>query len=132
MKGEKEMIMKARKRVALFSTASVIVVSGLLAGCGSDDKSESLPDVVTTTVAPAGGQNVVGLLKSANNTEVVLSMPGGVTRTFKIKPEDRDSLGVPHLASHAGLTDIGFKVTYVSEGGQDYIKSASETSPPKG
>jgi hypothetical protein len=40
-------------------------------------------------------------------------------------------LGIRHLASHAGLRDIGFRVYYRREGDRRVIKYANEIPPPR-
>lgn len=62
---------------------------------------------------------------------VTINMPDGTNRVFQVRPEDAPSLGLGHLASHAGLTFIGFQVSYETEGGVDYVLGAFETAPPQ-
>ena len=53
-------------------------------------------------------ESVVGFMARANVEEVVLTMPDGSERTFEVRPADLDRVGIGHLASHVGFTDIGF------------------------
>lgn len=104
----------------------------LLGACSSDD--QALPDIDTSQQQPADDfttkPSVVGLLVSADAEEVVLQMPDGQNRTFQVRPEDAASLGLEHLASHAGFTDVGFQLHYDTVDGVDYIAGAYETAPP--
>jgi O-acetyl-ADP-ribose deacetylase (regulator of RNase III) len=112
-----------------------VLAAALLTGCTSD------AGITTDTAvpAPAAGQpsaqpstaSVVGLLTSADNDKVVIGLPDGSGRTFGVRPEDAPRLGIRHLASHAGLTDIGFRITYVTVDGKDYVVAAEETAPPQ-
>jgi hypothetical protein len=107
----------------------------MLAGCG-DDPATSIPTAAPTMAVeqPASQQptsSVVGFLKSADTNQVVIDLPDGSGRTFLVRPEDAPRLGIRHLASHAGLTDIGFRITYVTADGKDYVVAAEETAPPQ-
>jgi hypothetical protein len=111
----------------------VLALSAALFACSDPATTDNaLPDIAveqSTTAAPKG-DTIVGLLKSADNQQVVLNMPDGSTRTFLVRPQDAPRLGIDHLASHAGLTDIGFEVAYETVDGKDYILGAQETAPP--
>lgn len=107
----------------------------LLAACqavpGEDD---ALPDIDTGQDAGpdfSGKPNVVGLMVGVTTEEVTIKMPDGSDRVFKIRPEDAQGLGLGHLASHAGFTDVGFRVFYETDAGVDYILGAFETAPPQ-
>jgi hypothetical protein len=107
-----------------------VLTVALLTGCGNDpDTAVSLP----TAGQPSNQQtaSVVGLLTSADADKVVIGLPDGSGRTFTVRPEDAPRLGIRHLASHAGLTDIGFRITYVTVDGKDYVIAAEETAPPQ-
>jgi hypothetical protein len=123
--------------------SAVVLTAAVLTGCGDDagDGTGKNTGTDSTTGSPTSASasaqvavptsSIVGLLKSADNEQVVITLPGGATRTFGVRPEDRPRLGIRHLASHAGLTDIGFKITYVTVDGKDYVVAAEETAPPK-
>jgi hypothetical protein len=108
----------------------------LLGACDavpSDD--DALPDI-NTSQAPDENDfttkpSVVGFMVSTTEEEVVLRMPDGQNRTFKVRPEDAPSLGLGHLASHAGFTDVGFRLHYDTVDGVDYVAGAYEVAPPR-
>jgi hypothetical protein len=116
---------------------AVLLLAVLLTGCGDDTTATSTPTPGTapSTAAPAATaaaySNIVGLLVSADEKQVVINLPDGNARTFLVRPEDAPRLGIRHLASHAGLTDIGFEITYVTVDGKDYVVAAQETAPPQ-
>lgn len=111
------------------TTLAAAALSGvLLTGCSSDD--EKLPDVNTQGTQQPAGPSVIGFMDNVTATQVTLKMPDGTSRKFAVRPEDTAKLGLSHLASHRGFTDIGFQVFYETEGGTDYIVGASETAPP--
>ncbi|MEV6524547.1 hypothetical protein AB0M43_21545 [Longispora sp. NPDC051575] len=123
------------RRVAV---AVATVAALALTGCGSSSADEGLPDVnITPQASPeaagpyAQPPSVVGLLVSADNKQVVLVMPDKSRRVFLVRESDALRIGIEHLASHAGLTDIGFRVTYETVDGKDYILGARETAPPR-
>lgn len=107
------------------------------AACGAEDAPErdvGLGGPTPTTLTPSQPAapdlpSVDGFLLSATETEVVVRSQDG-ERTFPVKPEDRPKLGLEHLGSHAGLTDVGFRVYYRDEGGRRFIKYATEIPPP--
>jgi hypothetical protein len=121
-------------------TLALAVTAPLLLGAcssSSNDQDDALPDI-NTSQAPADAADdfttkpsVVGLMVSASEEEVVLKMPDGQNRTFQVRPEDAPSLGLGHLASHAGFTDVGFRLHYDTVDGVDYIAGAYETAPPQ-
>jgi hypothetical protein len=117
---------------------AVLLLTALLTGCGEDPKTDT-PTTATAPSAAAVAQpasaaptaSIVGLLVSADQNQVVINLPDGNARTFGVRPEDAPRLGIRHLASHAGLTDIGFEITYVTVDGKDYVIAAQETAPPQ-
>lgn len=110
--------------------AALLAAGLVLTGCSSGD-DEALPDVDTgQEQAVLDGESVVGYMTSADREQVVLTMPDGSRRTFDVRPEDVDRVGIGHLASHVGFTDIGFQVFYETEDGTDYILGAREVAPP--
>lgn len=114
--------------------------AALTAGCSSEPTTGAAPaaPAATAPAAPAAEPaeqpataDVVGLLKSAGEKQLVLTMPDGSERIFLVRAEDAPRLGIRHLASHAGLTDIGFQITYVTVDGNEYVVAAGETEVPK-
>jgi O-acetyl-ADP-ribose deacetylase (regulator of RNase III) len=116
---------------------AVLLLAALLTGCSDDTPATSTPTTGTapSAAAPAATtaatSSIVGLLVSADDKQVVINLPDGNARTFGVRPEDAPRLGIRHLASHAGLTDIGFEITYVTVDGKDYVVAAQETAPPQ-
>ena len=108
--------------------AAAALSASLLAGCSSD---EELPDVNTQGTQQPSGPSVIGFMESVTANQVVLTMPDGTNRRFAVRPEDSSKLGLSHLASHRGFTDVGFEVFYETEGGVDYIVGSRETAPPQ-
>lgn len=110
---------------------ALLAVAALLAACGSDgDGSES---AATATPEAAATEQAIkqqdGFLLGADEKKVLLRTQEG-EMVFEILPEDLEAVGVPHLQSHAGLTDIGFRVYYEERGGKRYIKGSEEIAPP--
>ena len=127
------------RQVRRFSLASVITVLVLAVGaCGGEDAPErgvGLEGPSPTTLTPAQQAapdlpSVDGFLVSASETEVVLETPDGAEQRFPVKAEDVPRIGIEHLGSHAGVTDVGFRVYYQDEGGQRYVKLSTEIPPP--
>jgi hypothetical protein len=119
---------------------AALLFAALLTGCGDDTTTTSTSSPATATALPASAaatvstpanSSIVGLLVSADQEQVVINLPDGNARTFLVRPEDAPRLGIRHLASHAGLTDIGFEITYVTVDGKDYVVAAQETAPPQ-
>jgi hypothetical protein len=120
-------------RLLALALAAPLVLGACDAVPSNED--DALPDV-NTSQAPAGDDfttkpSVVGYMVSATAEEVTLRMPDGTPRVFKVRAEDAPSLGLGHLASHAGFTDIGFKLHYDTVDGVDYIAGAYEVAPPR-
>ena len=124
------------RRHALVACA---LVAGLVVGCGGDeDEGErdiGLDGPTPTVIAPSEPAvpdlpSADGFLRSASETRVVLATADGKRDAFDVNPEDVPKLGIEHLQSHAGLTDVGFRVYYEEEGGRRYIKYAHEIPPP--
>ena len=106
-----------------------------LAGCGGDSESASDPEVVVpqqTAVPYEGYESTVGFLESADIERVVLRSPEGEKIVFRVRQENLATIGIEHLASHAGYTDLGFKVYYEQQGKRRYIVGAEEIPPPTG
>jgi hypothetical protein len=110
-----------------------------LAACGGGEESPPDTQVIVPTETPspdpASSQGdslptMPGYLISADNEKVMLLTETGEEQRFDIASEDFQNVGVPHLASHAGLTELGFLVTYEERDGRLYIKAAQEIDPP--
>jgi hypothetical protein len=118
---------------------AALLLAALLTGCSDDTTTTSTKTPATSSTTPAAApatstaanSSIVGLLVSADQNQVVINLPDGNARTFLVRPEDAPRLGIRHLASHAGLTDIGFEITYVTVDGKDYVVAAQETAPPQ-
>jgi hypothetical protein len=119
---------------------AALLFTALLTGCSDDTTTTSTSSPTTAAPPPASAaatvstpatSGIVGLLVSADEKQIVINLPDGNARTFLVRPEDAPRLGIRHLASHAGLTDIGFEITYVTLDGKDYVVAAQETAPPQ-
>lgn len=111
------------------AVAAALSVLLLLTACGG---SEELPDVeIPQAQQEFDGESVVGFMADANAEEVTLQLPDGSFRSFAVRSEDRERVGIEHLASHVGFTDIGFEVFYEDEGDTDYVVAAQEVAPPR-
>jgi hypothetical protein len=128
------MIEQARRTAAC---AVAILVLAATAACGGGEKSsaEKDPPVVIpeeTAVPYEGYESVDGLLVSADLSRVVLASPGRGQIVFRVRQENLPTIGLEHLQSHAGFTDIGFRVYYEQQGRRRYIIGAEEIPPPTG
>ena len=116
--------------------ALVIIPASLaLAACGGEAEEQPDTQVVVPTVTasppPAEGEQfetVEGYMLYADNERVELLTQEGV-RTYFVPPEHFQEIGVDHLASHAGLTDLAFGVAYERRDGKRWIRGAQEISP---
>ena len=116
-----------RRRLALLLVPACIGI----AACGGGNSPPDTQVVIPTETPVAEGlATMPGYLVSADNEKVVLLTQTGGRQRFWIAPEDFDAVGVPHLASHAGFTELGFLVTYEQRGKRLYIKGAQEIAPP--
>ena len=84
----------------------------------------TLSDVVRS------GPSVHGYLVSADENTVVVELGNGKRWEFAVRPQERDTVGIPHLESHAGARDLGFIVYYRSDADGDYIVGAAESGIP--
>ena len=113
--------------------AAMLAVTALFAACGDDEGSSGETTTSETPAATATAEQTIqqqdGFLLGADEQKVVLRTQEG-EQVFQILPEDLEAVGVPHLASHAGLTDIGFRVYYEERDGTKYIKGSEEIAPP--
>lgn len=116
--------------VAALAVAALVALPRLLDG-GGEDAALPQVNVGSDQSQQPQGPSVVGLMQSADDQKVVLSFPDGTTREFLVRPGEEQRIGIGHLASHAGLTDIGFRLFYETEAGKDYIVGAFETAPPQ-
>ena len=113
---------------------ALLAVAALFASCGSDDKepesaATATPEATATAAAEDAIQQQDGFLIAADEQKVTLRTQEG-EQIFEVLPEDLEAVGVPHLASHAGLTDIGFRIYYEDRDGKKYIKGSEEIPPP--
>lgn len=102
---------------------------------GGDNAGESDPEVIVpeeTAVPYEGYESVDGFLESAHLGGVVLVLPNGHRQVFRVRQENLPTIGIEHLASHAGVTDIGFRVYYEQKGKRKFIIGAEEIPPPLG
>ena len=106
------------------------------AGCGGDDtSSEADPEVIVpeeTAVPYEGYESVDGFLETAHRGGVVLVRPDAERIIFRVREENLPTIGIEHLASHAGYRDIGFRVYYEQKGKRRFIIGAEEVPPPAG
>ena len=115
------------RNIRCLATCTLSVLA--LAGCGGDEQSSSDPQVIVpqaTAVPYEGYENTVGFLESADLRRVVLRSPSGERIVFRVREENLQTIGLDHLASHAGYTDLGFKVYYEQERRRRYIIGAEE------
>ena len=120
--------------------AARLLAAGLiafaLAACGGDEASSgSDPEVIVpeeTAVPYEGYESVDGFLETAHLGGVVLVRPNGQRIVFRVRQRDLQTIGIEHLASHAGVTDIGFRVYYEQKGKRRFIIGAEEIPPPTG
>ena len=112
---------------------ALLAVAALFAACGSDDNESDSAATATPEATAAATEQAIqqqdGFLIAADEQKVTLRTQEG-EEIFEILPEDLEAVGVPHLASHAGLTDIGFRVYYEDRDGKKYIKGSEEIAPP--
>lgn len=110
------------------------LVALVLAGCGGDGaSSEADPEVIVpeqTAVPYEGYESVDGFLETAHLGAVVLVRPDGERIVFRVREENLPTIGIEHLASHAGVTDIGFRVYFEQKGKRRFIIGAEEIAPP--
>jgi hypothetical protein len=103
--------------------------------CGGGDEPASDPEVIVpeeTAVPYEGYESVDGFLESAHRGGVVLVRPNGERIVFRVREQNLPTIGLEHLASHAGVTDIGFRVYYEQKGERRFIIGAEEIPPPAG
>lgn len=115
---------------------AVGLVALTFAACGGDDAaSEADPPVIVpeeTAVPYEGYETMDGFLESAHLGGVVLVLPNGKREVFRVREENLPTIGIEHLGSHAGVTDIGFRVYYEQKGQRKFIVGAEEIPPPAG
>jgi len=114
--------------------APVVAACFGFAACGGDVQEPTtqvvVPTATPTPEAPAGHQTFAdGYLLSADEEKLILRTEQG-EETFLVSRADLAVLGISHLQSHAGLTDIGFRIEFVEAGGDRYAKTAMEIAPP--
>jgi len=121
-----------RRRLALLMIPACLA----LPACGGG--SEAPPDtkvvVPTETATPEAAatsqfETVEGYMLSADIERVVLLTQEGI-RTYFVQPGRGEQIGIDHLASHAGLTDIAFLVEFERLNRKRWIRNAREIAPP--
>lgn len=118
--------------------ATVVVACSLaLAACGGDSAgNDPLGGPAPQEVVPPSGPaepnlpSIDAYMLEASPEEVTVQTPEGEQVVFPVKQEDVPALGIEHLNSHGGLTDVGFRVFYEEQDGKRYIKLAMEILPP--
>lgn len=119
----------------LLSWAAVAACALSFAACGgADDAESSLPGAAPSTLTPERTQDpnlpsIDGYLVSATTEQVVLRTGDG-EQMFTVDEQDLPALGIEHLASHAGLETLGFRVYYEQQGDRRFVKRADEIPPP--
>lgn len=118
--------------------AGLLAAAALLSACGGE--REEVPGAGTTRLnvpgeaaGEVGPNSSVGLLVSVDQSSLVLKSTKGF-ETFTIRDEDRRSLGLDHLTSHAG-SDVGFQVSFEPDPADAEIRyavAAQEVAPPEG
>jgi hypothetical protein len=105
-----------------------------LAACGGNSSEADPPVIVPeeTAVPYEGYESVDGFLESARYSGVVLVLPNGTREVFRVRRENLQTIGLEHLASHAGVRDIGFRVYFEQKGKRKFIIGAEEIPPPLG
>jgi hypothetical protein len=123
---------------SILRTPALLAVSCVLAlaACGDndDEAQDPLPGAPPTTLTPGEAQTpnlpfVDGYLVSVSETELVLTTADG-EQTYAIAEQDAPALGIEHLASHAGINTLGFRVYYEQRGDERFAKQALEIPPP--
>ncbi len=115
--------------------AIVIACTLIMAACGNDDEADNgLPGSAPTTLTPEQTQepnlpSIDGYLISATTENVVLRTGDG-DQTFTVDEQDAPAIGIEHLASHAGINTLGFRVFYERQGDRRFVKQAVEIPPP--
>ena len=119
--------------------ATRLLVVGLalaLGACGGgDETTTSDPEVIVpeeTAVPYEGYESVDGFLETAHRGAVVLVQPNGKRVVFRVREQNLPTIGLEHLASHAGYSDIGFRVYYEPKGKRKFIIGAEEIPAPTG
>lgn len=88
------------------------------------------PPLPTLSDVVRDGPSAHGYLISADEKKVVIELGNGQRREFVVRPQERETVGLPHLESHAGARDLGFIVYYRTDAGGDYIVGAAESGVP--
>lgn len=125
-------VRSARYRLkAMLTLAAAAIVAG---GCGGGSDTAT-PDISTKELeqernAPQESTSMDGFMISASADGVVIKTAEGKEERFAVREADIERIGLGHLASHAGITSIGFRVAYEEQDGERYILGATEIPPP--
>jgi len=115
---------------------ALLLLSLAFAACGGGNAEEPDTQVVIPEQTPAPTATatefeiVDGFLTYADNERVRLLESDGREHTYWVPPEYFQEIGIPHLASHVGLTDLGFRVAFESKRGRKWIRGSEEIPPP--
>jgi hypothetical protein len=124
---------RMQMRTLLATLAVLLVLGAGVTACGGEQEDPQVVVPQEEVSEPFEGyKRADGFLESANQKRVVLSMPDGERRVFRVDPVILPNLGLEHLQSHAGLRDIGFRVFYERRGEREFIVGSMEIPPPTG
>ena len=123
--------LRSNRSRRLLALALVPLCIGFAACGGNDEAPETQVIVPEATAAPAttDPNTVDGYLMSATPQHIVMRTQEG-DEMFRIKPRDVEALGIGHLASHAGVPSIGFRIYLQEIDGERFVKGAEEIPPP--
>jgi hypothetical protein len=111
------------------------------AGGGPGPDHLGTSDSTITTRAPdepsPRGRWHAPLLNSVTSKGPLIRARDGGDRSgerlvFRVRQRDLQTICIEHLASHAGVTDIGFRVYHEQKGKRRFIIGAEEIPPPAG
>lgn len=114
----------------LFVSAIVVLTAGAIFFAYRFVTATDPAPLPTLSDVVRDGPRAHGYLISAADDKVVLELGNGQRREFAVRPQERDTVGLPHLESHAGARDLGFIIYYRTDAGGDYIVGAAESGVP--